>query len=265
MTRSTEIEIKVGIFVALGIALIMLTVLLLGGGQSLFQRSVFFHTKFGQIEGLVEGAAVKMAGVRVGQVSNIQLLKDSSQVDVVFSVANRFKDAVRQDSTVAIHTQGVLGDRFIVILPSGPNSPLAIPASELRSEPPKELKDYLNNADEVLDRLKNSLAHMESILNSFQREGRAETFFRNITGFSSNVNDGTKNLRESMSHLKSIMTKVDNGQGTIGALINDASLYDDVKTLIGGANRSRVLKYFIRKSVEESREADRKSEEQKKK
>jgi hypothetical protein len=90
---------------------------------------------------------------------------------------------------------------------------------------------------------------------SFNRDQRAETFFRNFSAASATINDSSKTLKASMDHLNSIFTKVDKGHGTLGALINDPSLYDDLKALLGGANRNRVLKYFVRKSVEESREA----------
>lgn len=255
MHRSTEIEIKVGIFVALGIGLTMLSILLLGGGKSIFQRNLSFHTKFTSSEGLIIGGNVRLAGVKVGQISDISVLPESNQVDVKFSVSSKYVDAVREDSTVGVATMGVLGDRYLVVNMGTPGKERAKNGAELPSETEKGLKDYLSNADEVLARLKSSLASMDTILGNFRKDGRSETFFRNLTGFSTNVNDGTKNVRQSMDHLRSIMAKIDTGQGTLGALVNDPSLYDDLKALLGGANRNKVLKYFIRKSVEESRDA----------
>ena len=255
MNRSLEIEVKVGIFVALGLGLIMVTILMLGGGQAIFQSNMTYHTKFAQIEGLVEGATVKVAGVKVGQISSIKFLNDTGQVDVSFTVASKFKDVVHQDSTVGIQTQGMLGDRYITIGTGSPSSSAAPDGTELKSEAPKELKDYLTDADAVIDKLKTSLMHVDGILNAFHKDNRSETFFRNITGFSTHVSEGTKSLNDSMDHFKSIMLKVDKGEGTLGALVNDPALYDDLRALLGGANRNRVLKYFIKKSVEESREA----------
>lgn len=255
MNRSSEIEIKVGIFVSLGLALIMLSIALLGGGQAIFESNDFYHAKFNQIEGLVEGATVKISGVRVGQVSSINFLRDSNLVDVTFSVTKKFAGAVHVNSTVGVQTQGMLGDRFIVIETPSTDTPIAANGAELKVSAGRELKDYLTDADEVLDRLKTSLEHMDTILGSFSRDNRADTFFRNISGFSTRLNDSGKGLGDSMDHFRSIMGKIDNGEGTIGALVNDPALYDDLRSLLGGANRNRVLKYFIKKSVEESREA----------
>ena len=255
MNRSHEIEIKVGIFVALGIGLCMLCIVLLGGGQSILERNETFHARFNQIEGLVEGAMVKIAGVKVGQVSSIHFQKEANKVDVVFSVVRKYQDAVHTDSTVGIQTQGMLGDRYLVVNPGSIGSPVAANNTELKVEAPKELKDYLSDADEVIGKLKDSLESMDTILGNFRRDGRSDQFFRNLAGFSSHVNEGTKHLGDSMSHFNSVMAKIDRGDGTIGALVNDPALYDDVRALLGGANRNRVLKYFIKKSVEESRDS----------
>jgi phospholipid/cholesterol/gamma-HCH transport system substrate-binding protein len=264
MNRSVEVEIKVGLFVALGIALIMLTVLLLGGGQSIFERMVTYHAEFGEIEGLAEGATVKMSGVRVGQVSKILFKNDTGRVLVDFKVKRQFADAIHQDASVGIQTQGVLGDRYIIVNPGTPGSTIAKEDMELKADAPRDFKTYLSDADEVLGRLKKSLGHMEGILGSFNREQRAEQFFKNMSNFSSTLNDSSRTIKSSSDHLKSIMTKIDHGHGTIGALINDPTLYEDLKTLLGGANRNRVLKYFVRKSVEESREAREDAEKKKK-
>jgi len=62
-------------------------------------------------------------------------------------------------------------------------------------------------------------------------------------------------LNDFKHHYALVFAKVlKSGEGTLGALINDPSLYEDLKSLIGGANRNRVLKYFIQKSVESARE-----------
>lgn len=252
-----ETEIKVGIFVALGTVLIMVVIMLLGGGQSIFSRKIELKTKFKQAEGIVEGATVKVAGVKVGQVDGIQFIKDSGEVEVRFSVGYKFRDAIHEDSTVSVATQGVLGDRYLVVSYGTPGNEPAKDGGELKSEMPRELKDYLNTADEVLGRVKGSLKSLEAILGNFEKDGRSDTLFKNLSAASTNVSGASGNLPPSTQHLRSILAKIDNGEGTLGALINDPSLYEDLKAVLGGANRNKVLKYFIRKSVEESREAQK--------
>jgi phospholipid/cholesterol/gamma-HCH transport system substrate-binding protein len=248
MHRSLEFEIKVGIFVTIGVALIMATILLLGGSSSMFSSMARYHTILPQVEGLVEGGIVKLAGVRVGQIEKIHILGQGRGVDVTFQVKTKFSSSIRADSVVTVQTQGVLGDKYIALSVGSPGAPEAEDGTELRAEAPKELKDYLTSADAVVEKLRSSLSHLETILASATRDKRSEIMFKNFTSMSTEAQQGS-------GHLKSILAKIDRGDGTLGALVNDPSLYDDLKSLLGGANRNRVLKYFIKKSVEENREA----------
>lgn len=267
MNRSLEVEVKVGIFVAIGIGLIAAAILLVGGNKAIFSLTMNYHVVFDQVDGIIPGSIVKVAGVRVGQVEKIKFLPGSGKIDVAFTVRKEYEDAIRGDSTVSVRTQGVLGDKILVISTGNPALAKMDQGSELKAETGKELKDYLSSADEVLDRLKNSLGHIETILGNFTKESRSEIFFRNMSQMSTNVNASTSDLPKkindlygTMNHMKSIMSKIDHGDGTIGALVNDPSLYEDLKSLLGGANRNKVLKYFVRKSVEESREANAEAE-----
>ncbi len=264
MNRSISQEVKVGIFVALGLLLSMITLLILGGGSSIFSKGLTFHTRVSQIEGLIEGGNVKISGIKVGQVTAIGFEDNSTDVRVTFSVAEKYKDVIRQNASITIQTQGMLGDKYIMIHPGTTDAEVAKSGSEIKSEPPKEIKDYLNDADAVVSRLKSSLGHVDQILSSFEREKRSEQFFKNMASLSGKLNDSTKLANDSMTRLHSIISKVDSGEGTLGALINDPSLYEDMRNLIGGVNRNRVFKYVVRKSVESSREA-RENEENAKK
>jgi hypothetical protein len=58
-----------------------------------------------------------------------------------------------------------------------------------------------------------------------------------------------------MKNFRVISERMKNGEGTIGALFSDATLYEDLKNLVGGANRNNVLKFFVRQAVKSSDDA----------
>ena len=60
------------------------------------------------------------------------------------------------------------------------------------------------------------------------------------------------NLASSSENLNSIMKKINQGDGTLGALINDRSAYEDLKAILGGARRSKLFQYMIRYSVKKA-------------
>ena len=66
-------------------------------------------------------------------------------------------------------------------------------------------------------------------------------------------NSGT-HLSSASDHLSSILRKIDSGEGSLGALINDPSVYEDLKSMMGGAKRSAILKYFMRSFIESGKD-----------
>jgi phospholipid/cholesterol/gamma-HCH transport system substrate-binding protein len=70
-------------------------------------------------------------------------------------------------------------------------------------------------------------------------------------------------LSAATDNLKEILRKVNEGEGSLGALINDPTVYEDVKSLLGGAKRSNILKYFMRSFIDSGANATPAKEEKK--
>lgn len=126
--KQTKTEIKVGIFVSIGLTLIMLAILLLGGGtQSFFSKKLRYTAHFLRVDGLITGAKVILGGVPVGTVENIELDKTNRNIKVEFYVDSTAKEWIRNDSRVEIATQGVLGDKYISIEAGNQEQPILPP------------------------------------------------------------------------------------------------------------------------------------------
>ncbi len=69
---------------------------------------------------------------------------------------------------------------------------------------------------------------------------------------SGEVSGVLKNMREASKGLEEIVDKVNRGEGTIGALVSDPSIYNDIRSLLGRANRSKLLKAVIRSTIEQN-------------
>ncbi len=59
------------------------------------------------------------------------------------------------------------------------------------------------------------------------------------------------NLAEATDDLKNVTEKIVEGEGSLGAIINDPNLYDNLNQLLGGANRSFILRTLIRRSIKQ--------------
>lgn len=264
MRRKFDTEFKAGIFVIAGLAIVFLMILFIGNGSSLFERSFTVYVSVPDAGGLVKGAVVRSGGLRVGRVSEIDFSNDYGSVRVSVLIAEKYRQRVHENSMVRFQTQGMLGDKYLELIGGTQDSPIVSNGANLESEASKDLSTVLSDSQGVIQLLKDNLVNIKQITGSFVQNRQSEHFFKDMAEASSNLKEITGQLKtansmrefgQTMHNLKLVTDKMKNGEGTIGALFNDASLYEDLKALIGGANRNNVLKFFVRQAVKSSDDA----------
>jgi phospholipid/cholesterol/gamma-HCH transport system substrate-binding protein len=113
----SKLEMKVGIFVFFGLVILAVFILSIGGFKS-WSSGKYFRFNFNFINGVKIGAPVRFAGVDVGQVKKIDFMplpEGGMKVEVVGWVVDRVK--IPADSTVWVNTLGILGEKYIEIMP----------------------------------------------------------------------------------------------------------------------------------------------------
>ena len=104
--------IKIGIFIFIGIAILIIAVFLLGDKNAMFKSTFDVKGYFRDIQGLRSGAIVRLSGIDVGSVKKIQIMSDTTgRVEVVMSLVKDIKRFVRTDSKASIETEGLSGNK----------------------------------------------------------------------------------------------------------------------------------------------------------
>ena len=108
-------DLRVGIFVASALAVLGTAIFVIGQERSLFTPMTKLYTSFPDINGLVVGAPVRLAGVDVGRVTEIAFSDrlDHAEARVELAVETRYMERVRADSRAYIDSKGLLGDKLI--------------------------------------------------------------------------------------------------------------------------------------------------------
>jgi phospholipid/cholesterol/gamma-HCH transport system substrate-binding protein len=260
-----EMELKVGLFVASGVTLVALAILVLGSTESLLVRKNRYVSHLPTAEGLISGAKVVLGGIPVGTVESIEFDGERRDIDVHFSVNRDSAKWVRADSSMEVLTQGMLGDKFVSINAGTLEQPEIPNGGEVTNKPAKDLSQFLTKGDQLMISLNNISVDLDRVLRAFDKDNRADIFFQNISQTSKNLTTlseklnkqmDTMKLHEAVRNLNSILEKINDGTGTLGALINDPALYDNVKELVGGANRNRIIRNLVRKTVEQGQAAE---------
>ena len=111
------IELLTGIFVLIGIAAFTWLAVSIAGASFTEQPGYTLEARFTSISGLREGAVIEGAGVRIGTVSRIDFDPDSFEA-IVFLRINEGVP-VQEDAIASVRTQGIIGEKYINIVPGG--------------------------------------------------------------------------------------------------------------------------------------------------
>src|SRR5436305_13574924 len=186
---------RLGIFIVIALLIFAGGVFWIGNKQFLFHSTYRLNAEFQNVAGLNGGAEVRVGGIHEGTVRQIQLpVRPNEKVRVLMDLAGGTRNVIKKDSMATIRSEGLVGDKFVEISFGSEQSPKVGDGDMIQGEPPLQISDLLNKTNEVLDSTKGAIE---------------------------NVNDTTNNL-------KSITNKIDQGQGTVGALINNKKIYQNV-------------------------------------
>ena len=157
MAQERSIEVKVGALILVALGILGAFILVMGGLT--FEKTYTVYVDFDNPGGLQAGAAVRVAGVKVGSVKALEFRggkidpKSGRHVLVRADVAieQRVQDAIHDDADFYVTTQGVLGEQFMAIDPGTPEHPVLAPGATVKGIDPPRIDLFLAKAYELLD------------------------------------------------------------------------------------------------------------------
>jgi len=266
-TASLRLQYKVGLFVAFGLIVLMLSILALGGNRVVFKRYLAVQAEFTQVQGLFAGSVVSLAGIPVGNVKSIRFVEGDNRLNVVMQIDRDFAPRLRQGTTAEIRTQGALGDKYVYLEPGPPAEPQLQEGAKLVSIE-DDIFQRLTSKEDGVGRALELIKEMHLLVASLNANNRAAQTAENLKQATAQMRitmtkiDGlvgeiraqlpkNQKLREAVDGLASIVEKIDSGKGSLGALINDPSLHQSLKSLVGNSPRNRYMKEVIRESIQQ--------------
>lgn len=180
----------VGLFVFIGLIFLISGILMVGNLHETFKKKMTVTSFFDDVNGLQAGNNIWFSGVKVGTVKAIQF-HSRNAVEVTMRIDVKTQEYIRQDAKVKISTDGLIGNKILVIYGgSGKVGPIQ-EGDTLEVEKTVSQEDMLKILQE-----------------------------------------SNKNLNSITTDFKSISKKLDSGEGTMGKLLNDNSLYDNANKTI---------------------------------
>jgi phospholipid/cholesterol/gamma-HCH transport system substrate-binding protein len=216
---------RIGLMMAAALTIFMLTILSLGQEQRFWQRKVQYELRFARTNGLQKGAIVSLNGVTIGSVDELRFPPDptDTHIQVLINVASNLAERIREDTTAAIRTYGLLGDRYIELSAgSAATAPLA-PGARIAAVDPIDYEEVIGQSGgDIVSNVVEVTASLRDVLQSIQRgEGLLGAMVRNRELGEATLTDLRQtmaNLQDTTRSLDRIIVRVEQGEGLIGQL-----------------------------------------------
>jgi phospholipid/cholesterol/gamma-HCH transport system substrate-binding protein len=184
--QGEKFKIRLGLFVIGGFLLFVAAIFVIGRQNYLFDPVIKVSATFYNVSGLQPGNNVRFSGINVGTIDAINVINDSTvQVDML--IEKSMQPHIKIDSKVRIGSDGLIGDRILMITQGSLKSPMVRDGDFLLSYEPIE-------TDDIIESVEISAVHLEVI---------------------------TLELAE-------ILTKINSGEGTLGRLISDSTIAENL-------------------------------------
>lgn len=132
----------VGIFIAIGLIILIAGILTLGGQQKVFAPSIKLHAVFSNVNGLLQGDNVFFSGVKIGTVRDVEF-QGNAQVRVTMQIERRVREYIRKDAKAKIGAEGFIGNRTVVIYEGSAAAPPVEGGEQLRVEETASAEDMM--------------------------------------------------------------------------------------------------------------------------
>jgi phospholipid/cholesterol/gamma-HCH transport system substrate-binding protein len=186
---------RLGAFIVAALAVLATGVFVIGSKEYLFASTYQLKAQFDNVAGLANGADVQVGGVHSGTVTGIELpKKPGEKVTVFMELAKSTHEIIKHDSVASIQTEGLLGNQYLAISFGSAGQAEVMNGEMIPSEPPLQMADLLKKTNNILDGSQQAI----------------------------------QNAALATAHLNSVSAKIDSGKGTVGELVNDKQLYNNL-------------------------------------
>src|SRR6478609_4332154 len=220
--NNSQQTIRVGLFFLLGVALAWITFESLSGGQIFKKKGYTLIAPFANLKGLKTGDDILMAGVKIGSVAQTRL--GQQRVEAVLRIDPKVK--IPTDAVASVETSSLLGSQHLAVS-FGQAATTLKDGDEIRTKVTVDM-------NEVIAQLGSLGAKLESVADGVSKAlGGGEGSSSLFTKLDKIVTENGPKLTETIANLQDITAKIRNSEGTIGKLVNDPKLHDELLASVG--------------------------------
>ena len=239
-------ELKIGIVSIFAIGIAGALIFMVSGEGGFFWQRYSIKTIFADIEGLKEGAPVRVAGVEVGSVKEMNFVGD--KVEVVMEVRKDQQSRITNRSVASLGSVSLLGEAAVDITANSGGTPIPQWGYVPSGAAPGSLTTAAESATKTLETTNALLEEMRQGRGTLGKLVADDTLYRQLNDFVASaeavtrgINGGrgtlgrlatnpaaAKALEGSLQNLQEVTARIRNGEGSLGQLLNNDALSKSV-------------------------------------
>jgi phospholipid/cholesterol/gamma-HCH transport system substrate-binding protein len=215
-------ELRVGILVLASFTILALAIVLISGEAGFFTPKYTLRTYLPSASGLRKGSLVWVAGIEVGNVDAVNITSSpdpNKAVEVIMKINEKYRDAIREDSSAVLGSIGLLGDKYVDISRgSTPSKP--IPTNgEIKGFAEADIKKIIQNSNDLVANLGDLVTKINQITNKIDvGQGTLGKIINDPSMFNK--------MNATVDRAQDLLLQIKSGEGSIGKFISDRDFYD---------------------------------------
>ena len=211
---------RVGLFFLLGLALIWVTFETLSDGKVFKDRGYTLIAGFESLKELKQGDEVRMAGVKIGSVEETHLSPSGRRAEAVLRIDP--KVTIRENAVASIVMAGLIGTNYIGIELGTADAAALKDGAEIQTKVTPDINAIMSGLGNLGKKLEDAL---NSITGAVSGDGKIPGLFQKLDKV---VTDNSDKITATMTNLQDVTAKLNQGEGTLGRLINDPKMHDEL-------------------------------------
>ena len=236
---------KLGIFIFFGSVLLVIGIFMLGNKDQLFVSTFTIKAYFKNTEGLRNGASVRFGGIDVGAVRDIKIMPDTSGlVEVSMRIKSDIRRFIKRDSRASIETEGLVGNKVVLITMGSPNSDVIEDNGTILSREPLSFADVIDETQGILAYTKEMTKNLSEIIARVNKgEGTIgkilndEELYKTTTSITKTADRSLTSLTEDLKNIISLFDEL--GRGVETVVRNTNNVVAGIDTLIKGVSEGK--------------------------
>jgi phospholipid/cholesterol/gamma-HCH transport system substrate-binding protein len=251
--RKKSSEIWVGVFVVIGILLLVLLTLKVGQFQIGRGAGYLVNTYFDSAAGLDKNASVRVAGVHIGHVERVAL--EQGKAKVTFYIPPNV--ILYKDARAYLKSVGFLGEKYVEISPGTPGFPRVQQNDQIeQGAPPPDIEQMVSKMGAIREDIKEVTKPIGEVLKAVDPKkvegmiNNLNKFSNQLTGIGNDAKETIQKAKDAFSKMEDLGDKVNKGEGTLGKLMTDDSIYQDAKKTVEAAKEAVETLKNISETIE---------------